>query len=128
VHHFSHRENIFEFDHTEPDNWIARHFFTGGTMPSDDLLLYFQRHLTVVNHWRVVGTHYERTLNAWLNRLDAQRGQIEDIMANVYGADQALRWVVYWRLFFMGCAEVFGVNNGQEYFVSHLLFGKRECA
>ncbi|MCX9079354.1 MAG: cyclopropane-fatty-acyl-phospholipid synthase, partial [Candidatus Methanoperedens sp.] len=124
VHHFSHRENAYEFDHTDPNNWMARYFFTGGTMPSDDLLLYFQRDLTVVNHWRVVGTHYERTLNAWLTRLDDQRDRVKTIMADVYGANQALRWFVYWRLFFMGCAEVFGIRRGQAYFVTHLLFEK----
>jgi cyclopropane-fatty-acyl-phospholipid synthase len=126
VHHFSHRENTYEFVHTDPDDWMARYFFTGGTMPSDDLLLYYQRDLTVAEHWRIDGTHYQRTLNAWLKRLDDQRGQVKQIMARVYGADQALRWLVYWRLFFMGCAEVFGINNGQEYFVTHLLFEKRE--
>ena len=124
VHHFSHRENAYEFDHTDPNNWMARHFFTGGTMPSDDLLLYFQRDLTVVNHWRVAGTHYERTLNAWLPRMDDQRDQVKTIMADVYGANQALRWFVYWRLFFMGCAEVFGIRRGQAYFVTHPLFEK----
>ncbi len=125
VHHFSHRENAYEFDHTDPNNWMARHFFTGGTMPSDDLLLYFQRDLTVYSHWRVAGTHYERTLNAWLKKLDAHRAQIVPIMVDVYGADQALRWFVYWRLFFIGCAEVFGIHQGRAYFVTHLLFEKR---
>jgi cyclopropane-fatty-acyl-phospholipid synthase len=126
VHHFSHRENAYEFDHTDPNNWMARHFFTGGTMPSDDILLYFQRDLRVVNHWRVEGSHYKRTLNAWLKRLDDQRDHILPIIANVYRAGQALRWFVYWRLFFMGCAEVFGIRRGQAYFVTHLLFEKCE--
>lgn len=124
VHHFSHRENVYEFDHTQPNNWMARTFFTGGTMPSDDLLLYFQRDLTVINHWRVNGTHYQRTLNAWLARMDAQRDRIRPILLEVYGADQVLRWWVYWRLFFIACAEVFGIRKGQAYFVTHLLFEK----
>lgn len=126
VYHFSHRENVYEFDHTDPDNWMARYFFTGGTMPSDDLLLYFQRDLTIINHWRVSGTHYEHTLNAWLSRLDDQRERVMEITRNTYGRAQALRWLVYWRLFFMGCADVFGVCKGHEYFVSHLLFEKCE--
>lgn len=126
VHHFSHRENAYEFDHTDPNNWMARYFFIGGTMPSDDLLLYFQRDLELTNHWRVSGTHYESTLNAWLRRLDNQRAHVMAIMRDTYGRAQALRWLVYWRLFFMGCAEVFGIYDGREYFVSHLLFEKRE--
>ena len=125
VHHFSHRERVYEFDHTDPNNWMARYFFTGGTMPSDDLLLYFQRDMVVINHWRVNGLHYQKTLNAWLKKLDDQRDQIEAIVKEVYGADQARRWLVYWRLFFMGCAEFFGIRQGQENLVTHLLFEKR---
>lgn len=125
VHHFSHRESVYEFDHTDPKNWMARFFFTGGTMPSDDLLLYFQRDLVVIDHWRVNGIHYQKTLNAWLKKLDDQRNPVEAIMAEVYGDDQALRWLVYWRLFFMGCAEFFGIRQGQENLITHLLFEKR---
>jgi hypothetical protein len=34
------------------------------------------------------------------------------------------RWYVYWRLFFIGCAEFFGARGGEEYIVSHYLFTK----
>ncbi len=125
VHHFSHREFAYEFDHENTNNWMAQHFFTGGTMPSDDLLLYFQRDLQVVEHWRVDGTHYKHTLNTWLHKMDANRDKILAILRDVYGEANAQRWFVYWRLFFIACAETFGLRGGTEFFVTHLLFEKR---
>ncbi len=120
VHIFSHREFCYEYT----DSWMARTFFSGGTMPSDDLLLYFQEQLHIEKHWRVSGLHYKKTLRAWLDRFDGNRGRIMPVLVRAYGEKDAARWRVYWRLFFMACEETFGLDGGNEYIVSHYLFGK----
>jgi len=128
VHIFSHRERAYEFDALDPDNWMARTFFAGGTMPSDDLLLHYQQHLRLVDHWVLDGTHYARTLRAWLGKLDAQKPRVREIMATTYGADQAGRWLNNWRLFFLANEAAWGSAGGNEFLVSHYLFEKPDAA
>ena len=125
VHIFTHREFAYHFEGKDPSDWITRYFFEGGTMPSDDLLLYFQDDLAIEKHWRVSGTHYQRTSEAWLENMDANEPTITPILERVYGKDQTAKWRAYWRVFFMSCAELWGFRGGNEWLVSHYRFAKR---
>jgi len=124
VHIFTHVEYAYHFEGKDPSDWITRYFFEGGTMPSDDLLLYFQDDLKIENHWRVSGTHYQRTSEDWLANMDANASAITPILEAVYGKHQLDKWRAYWRVFFMSCAELWGYRNGNEWLVSHYLFRK----
>ena len=107
---------------------MAENFFTNGTMPSNDMLLYFQRDLRIANHWVVNGKHYQRTSEAWLSELDRHRRRVWPVLTRVYGAGNETRWYMNWRLFFIACAELFGFNGGKEWFVAHYLFDNNRGA
>jgi len=122
MHVFCHRMVPYAFEARDGSDWMSAHFFSGGMMPSDDLALRFQNHLSLLRRWRWDGTHYEKTANAWLDNIDRERGAVLPILAETYGAGAAEQWFQRWRIFFMACAELFGFDNGQEWWVSHYLF------
>ena len=125
VHIFTHREFAYPFEARDATDWMARYFFTGGIMPSDDLLLYFQRDVELMDHWCVNGRHYQQTAEHWLQNLDAHDPEIRELLAETYGRSEAVRWRVYWRVFFLACSELWGFRGGNEWMVSHYLFRPR---
>jgi cyclopropane-fatty-acyl-phospholipid synthase len=122
VHIFTHHAMPYHFEDNGPNDWLTRYFFSGGTMPSHDLLLHFQDHLTLEQQWAVNGQHYEKTANAWLHNMDANRASLWPLIQATYGKYQAGRWWQYWRIFFMACAELWGYKGGDTWLVSHYRF------
>lgn len=124
VHIFAHKTVMYPFETEGEDNWMGRHFFTGGLMPASDTLLWFQRDLRIEQRWHVDGTHYQRTADHWLENQDAARDQVMNVMREAYGAATAALWFQRWRMFWMACAEMFGYANGQEWLVAHYRFAR----
>jgi len=124
IHIFTHKEYAYKFEVKDETDWMSKYFFTGGIMPSDDLMFYFNDDLVVEKHWHVSGIHYAKTSEAWLMNMDKHKAKIMPLFEQTYGKNQAVRWWVYWRLFYLACAELWKFNNGDEWIVSHYLFHK----
>lgn len=121
VHIFAHRTLMYPFETAGSDNWMGRHFFTGGQMPSADALLHFQRDMHLEHRWLLDGTHYRNTANDWLRRQDCRREAVMAVLRQTYGGSARL-WFHRWRLFWMACAELFGYADGQEWLLAHYRF------
>lgn len=124
VHIFCHDRETYPFEDEGASSWMARNFFSGGIMPAKDLLLRYQQHLTLQSQTIWDGTHYEKTSNAWLEKMDQQSDAVEVCFTTAYGDDWKI-WRQRWRMFYMACAELFGFNVGSEWYVSHYLFCKK---
>ncbi len=124
IHIFTHKQFAYPFEVRDAGDWMAQHFFTGGMMPSDDLLTHFKTHLGVQQHWQFPGTHYQKTSEAWLRNMDTAKPELFPLFAATYGTNQAKRWWIRWRIFFMACAELWGYRSGTEWIVSHYLLAK----
>ncbi len=121
VHVFSQRRLPYLFQGT----WAAERFFTAGLMPSHDLMSHFQRDLVLEERWAVPGTHYARTLQAWLRNLDAQRGEALRILGRANPPSEARRLLGTWRLFLLSTDEIWKWRSGDEWLVSHYLLAAR---
>jgi cyclopropane-fatty-acyl-phospholipid synthase len=121
VHLFCHRDRCYPFEAEGAGNWMGRHFFSGGIMPSADLLTRFDRDLTVVRRQTWNGDHYRRTAEAWLRQLDGRRDDVLEIFRRDEPHAEARRRLNRWRIFFLAVAELFGYGGGEQWFVSHYL-------
>jgi cyclopropane-fatty-acyl-phospholipid synthase len=124
VHIFTHKEYSYPFEVEGEDNWMGKYFFTGGQMPSHNLLYSFQKDLILQTSWAWDGSHYQKTSEDWLKNMDNHADKIKTIFDKTYGRE-SVQWFNRWRVFFMSCAELFGYDKGQEWGVSHYLFSKR---
>ncbi len=118
LHVFTHVSGCYRFDTADRSDWIAQHFFTGGLMPSHDLVRQFGDLFAVEQDWWWSGEHYRLTAEHWLSNFDANRARIDPILRSVYGADADL-WRRRWRLFFLATSGLFGHRGGARWGVSH---------
>lgn len=127
VHIFCHRSLMYPFEVEGEDNWMGRHFFTGGLMPAADTLMQFAEHLHIEQRWLLSGSHYQRTANHWLANQDRHTEEVMQVLTECYGKDDAARWAQRWRMFWMSCAELFGYHDGSEWMVAHYRFAKHRA-
>ena len=124
MHIFVHKSQPYLFEVEESDDWMSQYFFSGGMMPSEDLPLFFQDDLKIIDQWSWSGVHYEMTANAWLKNIDTNKNKVMKVLSNIYGEDDSKKWFQRWRIFFMSCAELWGYKDGSEWKVVHYLFKK----
>lgn len=93
-------------------------------MPCEDIFENFKNDLSVERSFRWNGVHYRRTLEAWLVNLDQNQTKLMSVLEEIYPGEDAVRWFNRWRMFFMASAELFGFQDGNQWFVSHYLLRK----
>ena len=124
MHIFVHKTQPYLFEVQDEDDWMSQYFFSGGMMPSEDLPLFFQEDLKIIDQWSWSGKQYEKTANAWLANIDANKEKAMKALEKIYGKDNSKKWFQRWRIFFMSCAELWGYRDGNEWKVVHYLFKK----
>ncbi|CAE6517890.1 unnamed protein product [Rhizoctonia solani] len=129
IHIFLHKSTPYDFE--EGDGWMAQNFFSGGTMPSLDLLSYFQTDLKLQRTWFINGRHYAQTSEHWLQLQDANRtaaiAELEgDARAQGFDPIEGRKAYYRFRTFFLAVAVFFAMHNGEEWGVGHYLFVGRK--
>ena len=124
VHIFVHKNYAYYYDVIDDSDWMSRYFFSGGIMPCEHLLYYFNEDLKVEKSWTVSGNHYKKTCYAWLDKMDSNKKEILQIFEKCYNKGEEKKWFSYWRAFFLACAELFGYKDGNEWYVGHYLLKK----
>ena len=124
VHIFSHCKYTYLFDDKSDSDWMSRYFFSGGIMPSAELLNIASDKLEEEARWMINGKNYSRTLEAWLKKHDAEFARVNSTFKECYGPKEAKVWEQRWRIFYMACSELFSYNDGKEWPVMHYLFVK----
>ncbi|PNS15365.1 (S)-coclaurine N-methyltransferase [Sphaceloma murrayae] len=122
VHIFAHKDMPYDFE----SGWMTEHFFTGGTMPSLDLLTYFQEDLNLKRQWYVNGRNYARTCEDWLSKMNASKDEIWPHLEETYGKEHTRMWFYRWQVFYAACAELFAYGGGEVWGVGLYLFEKPE--
>ena len=122
-HVFTHKDIAYHFAAKDSTDWMSRHFFTGGQMPSFDLFRRFDADLVVEDAVAINGTHYGKTAEAWLANLDRHRAQALELL-RAPGESAEVR-VNRWRMFFMSCAELWNFQGGEEWLVGHYRLAPR---
>ena len=126
MHVFAHKYNPYYFDTEQKNAWMAKYFFTGGMMPNHDLFKDLDSDLNYQKSWMLSGTHYEKTSNAWLEKMDSNKTKILELFRRNNSNSVAKKKFYFWRLFFIACAEIFGYDGGSEWIISHHLFKKSD--
>lgn len=125
IHIFCHRKLTYAFNADAENDWMARHFFAGGIMPSQDIFEYFAEDMKLLESWWVCGKHYSRTAQQWLKNLKGHKHEILALFQKEHAPKEAKKLYNRWRLFFLTCDEFFGYNYGDEWGVGHYLLKPR---
>ena len=121
LHVFAHTSFAYPFEVRDETDWMSQYFFSGGMMPSHDLIDHLRTPFEVDQRWIVSGEHYARTSEDWLRNLEQRRDSVMPILAETYGTENARQWFHRWRVFFLACAELFAWEDGSKWIVSHQL-------
>ncbi len=124
IHIFAYRGFPYLMEVKRSAGFITKYFFTGGMMPSDDLLLFFTDNFRLREYWPVNGRHYYKTLMAWLEKMKMHKREIIPILKNTYGEKNARKWWNFWRMFYISCGQMFKFARGNRWIVAHYLFEK----